>query len=153
MRYTRHASLIAMAFLVSLFAASTAAANSDVDREEPTVRARVARISLMSGDVQVRRAGSTEWESATVNLPLVEGDQLATGNDGRLEIQIDAYNFMRVGEKSFVTIVTLRKEGVALSLGTQQAVLVGLAREGTPACAVIGEITAERGVIRVEKGT
>ena len=108
MRYTKHASLIAVAILVSLLGVSNVTANSGGDTEEATVQPRVARISLLTGDVQVRRAGTSEWESATVNLPLIEGDQLATGNDGRLEIQIDAYNFVRIGEKSFLSIVTLR---------------------------------------------
>jgi selenide,water dikinase len=34
-----------------------------------------------------------------------------------------------------------------------ESVLAALSREATPACAVIGEVTAERGVIRVKKGT
>jgi hypothetical protein len=123
MRYTRHLSLLALALLVSLFAVSTARADVDEDSSDYRVQARVARISLLSGDVQVRRAGSSEWESAAVNLPLVEGDQLATGRDSRVEIQIDAYNFVRVDEDSSISIVTLRTEGVALSLAEGTATL------------------------------
>lgn len=127
MRYTRPLSVIVLALLVSLLNASLSKANVDTDRSGYRVRARVARVSLLRGDVQLRRAGSREWESATVNLPLVEGDQLATGRDARLEIQIDAYNFVRVAEDSLLTIVTLRDEGIALSLAEGTAT-VRLAR-------------------------
>ena len=44
----------------------------------PEVTARVARISYISGDVQIRRADSREWEKAVQNLPIVEGDEIAT---------------------------------------------------------------------------
>jgi hypothetical protein len=77
---------------------------------------RVARISLLRGDVQIRRAGNKDWERASLNLALVEGDQLATGENSRFEIQLEADNYLRVAENSAVEIVTLRDEGVALSL-------------------------------------
>ncbi|MFN2480870.1 MAG: DUF6600 domain-containing protein [Pyrinomonadaceae bacterium] len=85
--------------------------------------ARVARISLLAGDVSLRRSGSDKWERATLNTPLVEGDRLATGSGSRVEIQIDSRNFVRVGEYATLDIVTLRSEGVALSLPEGTATL------------------------------
>jgi hypothetical protein len=85
--------------------------------------ARVARISLLAGDVSLRRAGSNKWERAALNTPLVEGDRLATGAASRVEIQIDSRNFVRVGEYSTVDVVTLRDAGVALSLPEGTATL------------------------------
>jgi hypothetical protein len=115
--------MLVLALLVSLLSVSTSLANVEPDESDYRGQARVARISLLSGDVQLRRAGSREWESAAVNVPLVEGDQLATGKDARLEIQIDAYNFVRLDADSLLTIVTLRQEGVALSLAEGTATL------------------------------
>ncbi len=40
--------------------------------------ARVVRLSRVEGQVLVSHAGSNVWEDATVNLPLQEGDTLAT---------------------------------------------------------------------------
>lgn len=77
---------------------------------------RVARITVTRGDVQIRRAGSREWEEAAANVPLLEGDRLATGGDSRLEIQFNNRNYLRVDEYSLLQIVTLRNEGIALSL-------------------------------------
>jgi FecR protein len=100
--------------------AATAFDEEDADYEET---ARVVRVSMLSGDVSLRRAGSKNWEKATLNLPLVEGDRLATGADARLEIQIDARNFVRLGQYATLDIVTLRDEGVALSLPEGTATL------------------------------
>ncbi|MGH9944797.1 MAG: DUF6600 domain-containing protein, partial [Pyrinomonadaceae bacterium] len=108
-----------------LFAAATAAAPygptlepsiEDDTGDDYEEMARVARVSLIRGDVSLRRAGSQKWERAALNTPLVEGDRLATGDDSRLEIQIDARNFIRVGSYATLDILTLRDEGVALSL-------------------------------------
>src|SRR5687768_17404863 len=52
----------------------------------PDVTARVARISFIRGEAQIRRAGVDEWERATLNLPVVEGDEIVT-EDGRIELQ------------------------------------------------------------------
>ena len=45
------------------------------DDNTPEITARVARISFIRGDVQIRRVGNQDWEKAALNLPLVEGPQ------------------------------------------------------------------------------
>src|SRR5436853_5062275 len=55
----------------------------DDDDEIPDVTARVARISFIRGDVQIRRDGSQDWEKATLNLPILEGDEITTSDDSR----------------------------------------------------------------------
>ena len=80
------------------------------------INARVVRISLISGEVSLRRNGGQKWERAQVNFPLVEGDSLATEHNSRAEIQIDARNFVRLDGDTVLKVVTLRDEGVALSL-------------------------------------
>ncbi|HYO99189.1 MAG TPA: DUF6600 domain-containing protein [Pyrinomonadaceae bacterium] len=111
------------------FAATPTAFDEEEEGYEET--ARVVRVSMLSGDVSLRRAGSDKWEKASLNLPLVEGDRLATGANARLEIQIDARNFLRLGEYATLDIVTLRDEGIALSLpeGTATLRLAGFDAE------------------------
>jgi hypothetical protein len=143
MRYSKTSLLLAKP-LATLFLLFTLAANAPdifaaanntattptktaVDEEEDDAgyeeTARVVRVSLLRGDVSLRRAGSKNWEKATLNLPLVEGDRLATGAGAHLEIQIDARNFVRLGEYATLDIVTLRDEGVALSVPEGTATL------------------------------
>lgn len=110
-------------FLLSALLNAAHAFADDVDESEYEEHARVMRVSLLRGEVSLRRSGDDEWEPAKLNLPLVEGDTLTTGPDSRLEIQVDAYNFVRVGADSVVRVVTLRDEGVAISLAEGTASL------------------------------
>jgi hypothetical protein len=110
----------------SLLFSNPVRADDDVG-DEYDENARVMRVSLMKGEVSLRRSGELEWESAQLNLPLVEGDVLASGRDSHFEIQIDARNFVRVSENAVLKIVTLREEGIALSL-TEGGAIVRLAR-------------------------
>ena len=104
-------------FLLTIFLLSAVARAEDTyDDDEYEERARVLRVSLLKGEVSLKRAGNDEWEDARLNMPLVEGDVLATGRDSRLEVQADARNFVRVGPDSVIKVVTLRDEGIALSL-------------------------------------
>ena len=86
-----------LSLLLLLFSTSVIAQSAD--DEEPDdydVKARVVRISLINGQVNLMRSGNQEWEPVRLNYPLVEGDTIATGKDGRIEIQIDARNFLRL---------------------------------------------------------
>ena len=49
----------------------------------------VARISLMEGDVSVRRGDSGEWVAGVINAPLLTDDRIASGPNSRTEIQFD----------------------------------------------------------------
>ncbi|MCA1619177.1 MAG: FecR domain-containing protein [Acidobacteria bacterium] len=118
----------ALLFLLSVtFLQASPALADDVYDDEYEERARVLRVSLLKGEVSVKRSGEDDWEETRLNAPLVEGDLLATGRDSRLEIQVDARNFVRLGPDSVLKIVTLRDEGIALSLSEGTAT-VRLAR-------------------------
>lgn len=114
--YSRIASIL-LTLLITFFAANSAAYALDEDEGESyDEKARVVRISLITGEITLKRKGNADWERARLNFPLVEGDTLATDRDSQLEIQIDARNFVRVGSSSMLRILTLRDEGVALSV-------------------------------------
>ncbi|MBK8466081.1 MAG: FecR domain-containing protein [Chloracidobacterium sp.] len=83
---------------------------------EPDVTARVARISYIKGEAQIRRADGGDWEKVTLNLPVVEGDEITTSGDARLEIQFDNNQHLRLAENAYLKIVNLKDEGIALSL-------------------------------------
>ncbi len=128
MRPLKTFSLLSLIFACLLLQTTARADDTDgTDGNEYDEHARVMRVSLLKGEVSLQRSGSLEWEHAKLNLPLVEGDTLATGQDARLELQIDARNFVRVGENSVLKVITLRDEGVALSLSEGTAT-VRLAR-------------------------
>lgn len=49
---------------------------------------RVARLAWLSGDASFAPAGESNWYGAAINRPLVTGDRLWTGTDGRVELQL-----------------------------------------------------------------
>lgn len=106
--------------LITMLLSGTSVFANVTDDYIPEVTDRVARISFVRGDVQIRRADSQDWEVAVLNLPIVEGDEIATDGNGRFEIQFNSYTHLRVAENSQIKIVGLKDEGIALSvpLGT-----------------------------------
>jgi hypothetical protein len=114
-----NASLLVL--LLTLFSITAAAQQPATDDdpdgpEDYDVKARVVRISLITGEANLKRNGNNDWERARLNYPLVEGDTLATEPEARLEIQVDARNFVRLAPGTSIRIVTLRDEGIALSV-------------------------------------
>lgn len=59
---------------------------------------RIARISLLEGDVSYQRAGDSnkDWTDATLNMPLNERDQIYSGPTGRVEVQLSGRNLVRI---------------------------------------------------------
>ena len=49
---------------------------------------RVARLSLMDGEVSLAPAGTEEWADGVLNRPITSGDRVWVGTDGRAELQI-----------------------------------------------------------------
>jgi hypothetical protein len=120
----------------------------DDDEEKPDITARVARISFIRGDVQVRRAGNDEWEKGVLNLPLIEGDEIATGSDSRVEIQFNNYAHLRLDHDALLKLAVMKDEGVALSLslGTANVMVRDLEK-----AAGYFEIDAPKTTVAVEK--
>ena len=67
----------------------------------------VARISLLKGDVAVRRGDSGELIAAELNAPLVALDHVLTEADSRVEIQFDWANMARLAPDSEVRLAEL----------------------------------------------
>lgn len=71
--------------LMRLVAASLLIAAGTVAADPP---GRVARLAWLSGDASFAPAGESQWYRAGINRPLVTGDRLWTGRDGRVELQL-----------------------------------------------------------------
>ena len=76
----------------------------------------VARISLTHGDVSMARGDTGEWSSTTVNAPLVRGDQVATGEKSRTEIQLDYANTLRLAARSQAKIADLTRTRIQVQV-------------------------------------
>jgi hypothetical protein len=76
----------------------------------------VARISLLGGDVSVRRGDSGDWVAAALNAPMVTDDTLSTGAGARAEVQFDNANMIRVAGDSEIRLVQLEDERYVLQI-------------------------------------
>src|SRR5262249_9445182 len=56
----------------------------------PDPPSRVARLSLVDGDVSLAPAGEKDWAKAQLNRPLVTGDKLWTQGNARAELELGA---------------------------------------------------------------
>ncbi len=68
--------------------------------------ARVVRLSLVEGDVQVARPDQQGWEQAVVNLPIQQGFSIATGG-GRAEIEFESGATARLADNSILQFAEL----------------------------------------------
>jgi len=77
----------------------------------------VARVSLIHGDVSTQRGDSGDWGSTSINAPVVRGDQVATGQDARAEIQLDYANILRLAAHSQAKIADLTPKRIQVQVG------------------------------------
>jgi uncharacterized protein DUF6600 len=53
------------------------------------------RLSYLDGEVSFWRPGGQDWAAAQVNIPLAPGDELYTGHEGDLELEVGTRAFVR----------------------------------------------------------
>jgi hypothetical protein len=96
--------------------AGVAAADDDDYGRGSGPQPDVARVSLIHGDVSMQRADSGDWTTATLNTPLVRGDQVATGEKSRTEVQLDHANILRLSSGSQAKIADLTRTHIQIQL-------------------------------------
>jgi FecR protein len=80
----------------------------------------VARISLINGDVSIKRGDSGDIIAAAINSPLVVQDSLLTGPTSRSEVQFDWANMIRLAGDAEIRMAELeyRRYIVQVARGT-----------------------------------
>ncbi|MCS7042225.1 MAG: FecR domain-containing protein [Bryobacteraceae bacterium] len=93
------------ALLFPLAAMLLAVAPAAAEPDEPGKG--VARISLIHGDVSVRRGDSGDWVAAVINAPLLADDRVLTGAASRAEVQFDYYHRIRLAADTEIRLTQL----------------------------------------------
>ena len=62
---------------------------------------RVARISYLEGGVSFQPAGINEWTAASINRPLITGDNVYVDRNGRVELEVGAATIRLDGDSAF----------------------------------------------------
>ena len=65
------------------------------------------RVNLVQGDVQVKIADTGEWVPASVNMPLVEGDELWVPEGSRAALQTTRGDYVRLDEGTALQILRM----------------------------------------------
>jgi hypothetical protein len=65
------------------------------------------RVNLAHGDVQVKIADTGEWVPASVNMPIVEGDELWVPEGSRAALQTTRGDFIRLDEGTALQILRM----------------------------------------------
>jgi hypothetical protein len=85
-------------------------------------KARAVRLSYVQGQVQISQGAQAVTSQAAANMPLFEGYQITTGQDGQAEVQFEDGSVVRIAPDSGVTLKVLRGQG---SSGQAEIVLNG----------------------------
>ncbi len=80
----------------------------------------VARISIVQGDVNVRRGDNGEFVGAVINAPLTLHDHLETSGGSRAEVELDAVTLLRLAPNTDVGLADLQyhRAQIQLALGS-----------------------------------
>ena len=70
-------------------------------------QARIVRLSDVQGSVRIDKNTGIGFENAFVNLPITQGTQLRTGENGRAEVEFEDGSTLRVAPGSSVEFSTL----------------------------------------------
>src|SRR5712671_7455626 len=70
-------------------------------------KARIVRLSEVQGTVQIDRIAGEGFSKAFINLPVIEGSRVKTGNDGRAEVEFEDGSTLRLAPGSEVDFVHL----------------------------------------------
>ncbi|MGH9674240.1 MAG: DUF6600 domain-containing protein, partial [Bryobacteraceae bacterium] len=105
-----------MVLLAGSFLPAILAQEEDDERPERGV----ARISLINGEVSVRRGDTGDWVAAAINAPLVVEDRLSTGPGSRAEVQFDHANMIRLSGHGEIRVAQLdyRRYQIQVARGT-----------------------------------
>ena len=111
MRLIGNSRWLAVAGAVLAFAALPVRAQDQDD-----LKRGVARLSLINGDVSVRRGDAGEWVAGVVNAPLLTDDRIGTGPNSRTELQFDAANVLRLGANAGLQLTDIEYGRIQLDL-------------------------------------
>lgn len=86
------------------------AASADQINQSQGNQIRAVRLSDVEGDVQIARDGQTVFDQAHQNMPVLQGMQIKTGSNGRVELQFEDGSVARVTPNSSISVEKLGRE-------------------------------------------
>src|SRR5512146_3383070 len=79
------------------------------------------RLKIVQGDVQVKIADTGEWVPASVNMPLVEGDELWVPEGSLSAIQTNTGAHVRLDGNTAVQVLRMERDSFQFNLSQGRA--------------------------------
>ena len=67
-------------------------------------------LRFLEGDVQVKTEDTDEWLPASINMPLIDGDQIWVPDNARAELMLRDGTTVRLDRNSYLEILTSEEE-------------------------------------------
>ncbi len=112
----RKTGLLAMIFALVFSLAPLSRAQDYQDEDGHDSQARIVRISYVEGEVRLDTGHG--YESATMNVPLMERDWLQTGHDGWAEVQLEDGSLVRLAPDTVIAFTQLARASSGATLTT-----------------------------------
>lgn len=100
-------------FMATIFLVNAANAQS---RDQYVISAKAGGINYVSGDVLLKRRGETQWQSATMQDDLADGDVVRSGANSRIEMLLNPGSYLRAAENSEFELTNASLEMLQLKL-------------------------------------
>ena len=115
---------------------------------------RVGRVAYLEGAVSLQPPGEDDWTQALVNFPVVEGEGLWTGGDGRAELQIGPVAARLDSETELdISELSWGRMRLALAQGSVSIQVKGAPEGGVLVATPSGDVHLEgRGFYRIDVG-
>lgn len=85
--------------------------------ENEEIHLRVARISFLAGGISLSRGDDPGvWRQAAVNMPVIAGDRLYSGKDGRFELELQGGNLVDTGPRTELSVLNLSDGATQLAV-------------------------------------
>lgn len=77
--------------------------------DAPGSHARMVRVTAVSGQAQISHQQASGYQNVVLNMPIVQGDIVRTGDDGWLEIQLENGSEIRLAPDAQLTFSVLSR--------------------------------------------
>src|ERR1051326_6166569 len=108
--------LLSIIFTLVFSLAQVAHAQDYDDEDGHDSHARIVRLSYVDG--QVRLDNGHGYESATMNVPVIERTWLQTGSDGWAEVQLEDGSLIRLAPNTVIAFTRLDRLASGATLST-----------------------------------
>lgn len=118
------------AFVVLIFTLSASVVARAQNREQYGISAKAGGVNLVSGNVTVKRQGTTGWQPLTSSDDLQNGDLVNTGANGRVEVLLSPGSYLRATENSEFELIDSSLDSLRLRLTKGSALVEASGADG-----------------------